>query len=240
MIDLMDHVALQGETSETTTMPKGPQPAVAHVHEPPRGPGRPRRFDSAVEEQLILDAAIEVMRRNGFADATVAEILEEAEVSSRAFYRHFPSKDALLMALLRRDAERVIDRLELAADRAATATEAIYTWLDGYLDVFFEPRRAARAAVMSSEGARRAEGYEEALAGVQDRLALPLARALRQGNESGELTSPDPEFDAFMIMAVCSAATGATERSKTASGQVQARALVLRFIEPAIGLSPRR
>ena len=204
-----------------------------------RGPGRPRRFDSEIEAQLILDAGLAVIRRNGYADATVSEILEEAAISSRAFYRHFPSKDALLMALVSRDAELVVDQLDRAADGAPTATEAIYVWLDGYLEIFFEPRRAARAALMSSEAARRAEGYDELIARVQDRLSLPLARALRQGNDSGELSSPDPEFDAYVILALCGAATGATALSKTASDLAQARSLVLRFIEPAIGLSPR-
>jgi hypothetical protein len=91
---------------------------------------------------------------------------------------------------------------------------------------------------MSSEGARRAEGFDALIAQIQDRLSLPLARALRQGNESGELSSPDPEFDAYVILALCSATAGATRLSKTANDRDRARALVLRFIEPAIGLGP--
>ena len=44
---------------------------------------------------------------------------------------------------------------------------------------------------------------------------------------------------ALALLALCGAATGATTLSKTASDLDQARSLVLRFIEPAIGLSPR-
>ena len=204
-----------------------------------RGPGRPRRFDDGVEEELILNAALKIMRVNGDADASVADILREAEVSSRAFYRHFPSKDHLLLALFRRDSALTSAQIEAAADAAPTPTDAIYAWLDGYLAIFFDPRRAARVEVMNSESARRAEGYSDALLDAQQKLALPLARALRQGNESGELTSPDPEFDAYAIFSLCSAASGASQLSKKTSDREEARRLILRFISPAIGLATR-
>ena len=220
-----------------TTLPHSHDEALEEITT--RGPGRPRRFDADTEEQMILDAGMHVMQKNGFADASVADILAEAEVSSRAFYRHCPSKDELLLALFRRDAQRVFDQFEAVANAAASATEAIYSLIDCYLDLFYDPRRAARAAIMNSEAARRAQGYDRELEASQARLSLPLARALREGNDSGELASPDPEFDAFTILTLCSSASGATRRSKHASDRAEARSLVLRFIVPAIGLRPQ-
>src|ERR1043165_7515020 len=92
--------------------------------------GRPRRFDEATERKLLLDAGMKVMRRNGFADASLADVLEVAGVSTRAFYRHFETKDALLVAMFDRDADAVTARLREAVATAATARDALDAWLD--------------------------------------------------------------------------------------------------------------
>jgi AcrR family transcriptional regulator len=198
-----------------------------------RGPGRPRRFDPELEEQIILDAGLKVMRRNGYVMASVADILTEADVSSRAFYRHFPSKDALLLALLRRDADRVVVQMRAAVSEATTPTRAVHA----YLDIFFEPRRAARTAVMSSPGARRAEGFDEETQAIQVRLAEPLAAALAQGTADGELASLDPERDAFAILVIMGTVTGSLGLSVKPLDRSSARRFALRFISSAIGLN---
>ncbi len=223
----------------SATTPIENSPVEGALVEARRGPGRPRRYDHDVEEQIILDAGLRVMRHNGYAVASVADILHEADVSSRAFYRHFPSKDALLLALFRRDSTRVVAQLEKAVESAPSPSDAVFAWLDGYLDLFYDPRRAARAAVMNSEGARRADGYAEELKDIQFRLTRPLADSIRRGVESGELTSPDPEFDAAAILSLVGAAAGSRDSSPTTNDRDEARSFVLRFVAPAIGLAER-
>ncbi|ANY05823.1 TetR/AcrR family transcriptional regulator [Pseudonocardia sp. HH130630-07] len=46
--------------------------------------------------QALLDAAMELFARHGFEDATIARIAELADVSTRTFFLHFPSKEAVL------------------------------------------------------------------------------------------------------------------------------------------------
>ena len=61
----------------------------------------------ASEVRRLLDAALEVMRQGGTASRPrVADIVAAAGLSNDAFYRHFPSKDALVAALLEDGAER--------------------------------------------------------------------------------------------------------------------------------------
>ena len=59
-----------------------------------------------------------VMERNGYTDAAVADILREADLSTRSFYRHFESKDQLLCALFRREADAAAARLSAKVDGA--------------------------------------------------------------------------------------------------------------------------
>src|ERR1700761_6713038 len=88
------------------------------------GAGRPRRFEPADELRLLFDAALVVMQRNGYADVAVADILAEAGLSTRSFYRHFESKDQLLCALYRHEAEGAADRLTAKVSAAATPLAA--------------------------------------------------------------------------------------------------------------------
>jgi len=85
--------------------------------------GRPRHFDDDTERRLVMDAAVRVMARNGFADMSVADILAEAELSTTSFYRHFQSKRALLTAIIRRDGESARRALELTVASVSSVVD---------------------------------------------------------------------------------------------------------------------
>jgi AcrR family transcriptional regulator len=196
--------------------------------------GRPRRYDEATERKLLLDAGMKVMRRNGFADASLAEVLEVAGVSTRAFYRHFETKDALLIAMFDRDSEVVAARLRDAAAAAPSARAALEAWLDEYLDLFSNPRRVARVRLMSSEAARRAVGYRDAMERMLDLHAEPLAEALTRGEHDGSLVSSDPYLDARSVLAIVEiVGERVLAREWTLD---EALAHVRKFCWPALGL----
>ena len=98
-----------------------------------RAAGRPRRYESADELRILLDSALAVMQRNGYADAAVAHILREADLSTRSFYRHFESKDQLLCALCRREAEQAAARLSANVGAAGNPLSALHAWIDEIL-----------------------------------------------------------------------------------------------------------
>jgi len=60
----------------------------------------PRRDAYAAEVRRLIDAAFAVMRETGDIDPPVRDIVKAAGLSNQAFYRHFTSKDALLLAVL--------------------------------------------------------------------------------------------------------------------------------------------
>jgi AcrR family transcriptional regulator len=166
--------------------------------------GRPRHHDDAEERRLLVDAGFSVMRRNGYAAASLADVLRVAQVSSRAFYRHFASKDELLLAMCRRDAASIARRLRRRVAAAPDPLAAIDEWLEEILATYYNPRRAGRIRVLTSEGARRAAGYDAVQREIREQLAMPLADALAAGHAAGLVRSTDPGLDARTIYRIAS------------------------------------
>ena len=83
--------------------------------------------------ELLLDAARYLFWEKGYAATGVAELLQRARVNSGSFYHVFPSKEALLLAVL----DNYLDGLEPAVLRPAFARrrdpiERIFAILEGY------------------------------------------------------------------------------------------------------------
>ena len=69
--------------------------------------GPPPRTRDPARKERILQAAADLVARNGFHGASMADIGVEAGITGSGIYRHFDSKAAILVALF----ERVIDDL---------------------------------------------------------------------------------------------------------------------------------
>jgi AcrR family transcriptional regulator len=106
----------------------------------------------------ILDAARRCFARHGYEGATVARLEEESGLSRGAIFNYFPSKEAIFIALVERDQERLgrvwLDDGYEAAVRAITEEEP--AWLAVYLEsarrlrtdpAFKQRRREAGAAI---------------------------------------------------------------------------------------------
>ena len=200
-----------------------------------RAVGRPRRYDAADELQLILEAAFAVMARNDYQDVAVADILAEAGISTRSFYRHFGSKDELLRVLYRREAEAAAARLVERVAGAGPPRAGLEAWIDEILSFGRHRGKARRAAVLGSAGAMRAEGYAEEVAHAARLLTVPLEEVLAAGRADGTFPLADPEFDATQIQTLALWASGLNPFVEARPATAATRAAVLDFCLRALG-----
>jgi AcrR family transcriptional regulator len=86
----------------------------------------------------ILAAAYELFSRRGVRDVGVNELIERSGVAKATFYRHFPSKDALVLAFLeQRDQVWTVDAIVGQAKlRGTTPTEQLLAIFDVFGDWF--------------------------------------------------------------------------------------------------------
>jgi AcrR family transcriptional regulator len=197
--------------------------------------GRPRRFEAEDELRLLLDAGLLVMERNGYQDAAVADILSEAKVSTRSFYRQFGSKDQLLCAVYRREAEAAAERLNAKVDSAGNPREALDAWIAEILSFGHHRTKAARVAVLGSPGAMKAEGYIDETRHAAKLLMAPLQALLSDGARDGTFPLAKPATDAPMIQSVAWAAAGLNPLRERAGSRSDALRLVRWFCLRALG-----
>jgi len=120
----------------------------------------------------------------------VADIVEAAGLSNDAFYRHFPSKDALVTAILDDGAERLHDYLAHQMAKETTPEGRVRRWVEGILSQADEEIAATTLAVLWN-GGTTVGGSSRHVASAM--LAPLLHEAL------AELGSEDPELDASLL-----------------------------------------
>ncbi len=204
---------------------------------PPRSPGRPRLYEPDAERKLILAATLEVLRRNQGEEATVADILQEANLSTRAFYRHFETKEDVIRALYERDAAAFGALLRRAVEAAGDAREALVAWVNEVLGLAYDRPRAERVAALSSPMVLRVVGGTRAQREANEGMSQPLHDVLGDGARSGRFPKAQPDLDVHTISAITmEAVMWARDGSVTLTRQ-EALDHVLRFAEGALGLS---
>lgn len=79
-----------------------------------------KRLPAAKRKEQLLDCALELFARVGYARATTAELARMAGVTEPIIYRHFASKRDLFVALIHRTAKRTLQHWE---DRLADVND---------------------------------------------------------------------------------------------------------------------
>lgn len=103
-----------------------------------------RRARYTDEVANIVEAAYKVIEATDSTDPSLRAILAEAGVSTPVFYRHFQSKDELLVLLLDDGRRQLAEYLKGRVDRATDAESRVRAWIDGMLAQVVAPSAAHR------------------------------------------------------------------------------------------------
>jgi AcrR family transcriptional regulator len=148
----------------------------------------------------IVDAAIDVARRNGLASTTVRDVAGAMGTSSGLIHHYFASMDEVLAEAFERVASQDLEASAGAMRAATSPTEALRVFFRSYtpadkdwafqlwLDAWAEAAR--RPAVRATS--RRLNLAWQAL----------LERAIDQGVEAGQFVCPDPAGAAWRILSL--------------------------------------
>lgn len=188
---------------------------------------------------VILAAASKIVREEGVRALGVAEVLARTQLSTRAFYRHFGSKNELVSAVFLDMARAETRRLRQAMAAEPDPVGAVAAWIDGRLDLVLEPDVRLDLRQMSLEAQSQTFAAPELVNAAYDEILRPLIEELERGRDMALFPDVDPISDALSIHGVVWAAI---ERHWTSEGSdVQSlRERAHRFCLGGLGVAQAR
>lgn len=155
---------------------------------PTPSPDRRQRRSAEIRERLFR-SALGLFVKKGFAETTVEDITEAADVGKGTFFNYFPSKDHILIAF----GEMQLGKLEAAVAEVRRNNEPIPDFLRTLVDrMTQEPTqnpeiiRAILQAYLSTTPVR------EAMLDLQKRVQALHTELIRLGQQQGEIRDDLP------------------------------------------------
>ena len=145
--------------------------------------------------RTIVAAASKSVREQGVRGLSVSVVLDRAGLSTRAFYRHFDSKDQLVAAVFLEMARAEKRRLRRTMAEATTPVEAVAAWIDGRLDLAFDENIKSDLRRLSLEAQSQMFASPELIQPAYAEMLEPLVEQLQRGLDQGLFHDIDPLTD---------------------------------------------
>jgi AcrR family transcriptional regulator len=185
----------------------------------------------------ILSAASKIVQESGVGALSIAQVLTRAQLSTRAFYRHFDSKDQLVSELFIEMARVEMLRLRKKMPTAQDPIRGVAVWIDGRLDLAFNDQLRSDLRRMSFEAQSQMFAAPELVGRAYGEILRPLIEQLERGRELGLFVGIDVQDEAQSIHGVVWShveqqwATGSCDLARL-------RTHVLRFCLRGLGVAP--
>jgi AcrR family transcriptional regulator len=149
-------------------------------------------------DKEIVDAALRLLHEHGDDGFTIQQLVEEAGVALQTFYRHFASKDQLLLAVLERSVAGFCTELRGATHEIADPIERMRVYVTGPLGLQ-RGGTTPDSRAFTHEHFRLFQLYPDEVSQATAAFAELVFESLEEARERGLATSPDPRRDAWMI-----------------------------------------
>jgi AcrR family transcriptional regulator len=149
------------------------------------GAVNPRRSDTRRNHERILAAALEALTTSG--EVSFNAIAKKAEVGVGTVYRHFPTPEALVLAVYRREVQHLVDVVPTLLE-TNTPEQAFRAWT-GHLARYMMTKRGLADALSTATSSQEdlfATAYEAMIGAV----AALLEANVRAGSVRADV---DPE-----------------------------------------------
>jgi AcrR family transcriptional regulator len=158
-----------------------------------------RRATYEDEVRRLVTAGFRLIRARGDLEPRVSEIVAEAGLSNQTFYRHFKSKDELLVAVLDDGIRQLASYAAHRMDGADDPLEQIASWIRALCEQALDAEAAAATRPFALSRGRLAEQFPEEVAASETQLTAPLQAALERAVAVGALPDADPARDAAAL-----------------------------------------
>jgi AcrR family transcriptional regulator len=183
----------------------------------------------AEKREHLIAVATELFNRLGYRAAGVDRVISEAGIAKTTLYRHFESKEELVVAVLRRIDERYREAMRGAVDTSAREPRQKLLATFDYLENWFKDKSFYGCPFMSAAseyGERVSPVFQEAV--LHKRLMLAYFEELARAAELD-----DPRRIAEEISLLHEGATAVAQITGDATATRMAKGIAARVIEDA-------
>ncbi|WP_017581248.1 TetR/AcrR family transcriptional regulator [Nocardiopsis valliformis] len=152
----------------------------------------------------ILDAAVELIARDGYDGVRLAEIAKRAGASTALLHYHFANRAQLLAAAISHSLDRERSRAERRAhaQERSSPAERVADQIDFWLPISPDDVREWLLWSELEGRAVRDQDLAKALTDLYTRLRAPLVEAIADGVATGDFGPCDPEESAAVAHAL--------------------------------------
>lgn len=159
---------------------------------------RPKHLPAEQRREVTVAAVIELAAEQNPSEITTAAIAQRMGLTQGALFRHFPSKDAVLEAVMHWVAARLLARVERAAATAPDVPTALEAMFMAHIEFVTEHPGVPR--VLFGELQRAGETPAKRMAmGLLQRYGSQLRTLMARGKENGQL-AVDLDVDSAAVL----------------------------------------
>ncbi|MBK8501125.1 MAG: TetR/AcrR family transcriptional regulator [Saprospiraceae bacterium] len=152
------------------------------------------------ERQLeIVEAAGKILTASGVKGLTIKNLAKEMQFSESAIYRHFQSKEAIIVAMLNYLAEGMDQRLAKAVRTDDSPEEKLRSLFQSHFN-FFKKRPYFVVAAFSDGLMEESGGINEAILKLMNVMQKHLMPIIGEGQQKGDFTSALPAEELIHII----------------------------------------
>jgi AcrR family transcriptional regulator len=204
----------------------------------PKPRGRSKLAPDPDVRSAILAAASKSLQDQGVWGLNIAAVLERAQLSTRAFYRHFESKEQLIAEVLLELARVETLRLRTKMANTTNSVEAVAAWIDRRLDGAFDETANFKLHRLSQEARSEAFSSPEMVSPAYRAVLEPLIEQLQRGLELGVFKDIVPVTAAKSIHGAVWAAGSRRQWATHHQDRDEVREQALRFCLRGLGVAP--
>lgn len=149
---------------------------------------RPAYLSAEERREVTVETVIDLAAEQNPADITTGAIAKRMGVTQGALFRHFPSKDAILQAVMEWVSERLLARIDKATSAAASPLEALEAAFTAHIEFISEHPGVPRMLFGELQRAERTIAKRMAHTLIQ-RYGERLGRLIAEGKKRGELAA---------------------------------------------------
>jgi AcrR family transcriptional regulator len=157
------------------------------VKRKPTAPARKPRADSARNRQSLIDAAKAAFAEVGL-NVSLEEIARRAGVGIGTLYRHFPTREAVVEAVYRREVEQLAEAAPLLLE-TSPAADALHKWMHLFIDYIATKRLIAPS--LGAAAARTSPLYATSAELITRAITTLVKRAVASGEVRKDIDPSD-------------------------------------------------